>query len=79
MKTEIFVRKEDGARDFGLQVRLVGETSLERVFLSHLQIGHAITLNDVNSYAHGELQIVLHNERLGKVEKPKDDQKRNRK
>jgi len=71
--------QRDDRGDYGLLVRLQGDTELESIFLSHLQVGHTVEFFDSASYGHGELQLILHNEEAEKSAKPVTRRRRNRK
>lgn len=79
MKIELHYADPGDEHDWGLWLRLLGETELESIFLSHLQAGHTIELNDLDSYGHGELQIVLHNAAPKEIKKARIGRGRNQK
>ena len=61
MKTEISVAHPKRGGDYALKITLLGETQLEGIFLSHLQIGHTVELEESTNYGHNRLEMILHN------------------
>lgn len=61
MKIEMRANRDKVEQDFGLEVELSGETTLENIFLSHLQVGHSVQLLPEACSDWGKLKFVFHN------------------
>jgi hypothetical protein len=61
MRTEISIAHPKDRGDYALKITLLGETQLEGIFLSHLQIGHTVELEESTNYGHHRLEMILHN------------------